>query len=336
MWTRLRSAWGLSRPRAAILLYHRVAGPGEDPQLLRVRPQRFAEHLELLADQYHPLSLAELGSRLAGGKPLPPRSVVLTFDDGYADNLLEATPLLERSGVPATCFVVAGQVGTTREFWWDELGRILLGGHGLPPALELDMDGAARRWDLSEPGGQAAPVGWNVRVDPDGNPRCLAYKEVAAWLRLQVPSKRDEVLEGLRQWAGLGPEAREENLALSLDELARLDASGVMEVGAHTMNHPRLSSLDPEEQRREIMAGKQKLQELLDREVPLFSYPYGGRADYDQHSVALAQEAGFSLVCSNFPGTVRAGAGLFELPRFLVRDWRAEELAENLRLWFGQ
>src|SRR3954470_15948888 len=112
--------WSRRRPPALILLYHRVATPTRDPQLLSVSPERFAEHLEVVRRCAEPVALAGI---LAQGEG--PRAAI-TFDDGYADNLHEAAPLLAAAGVPATVFVVSGQVGTTDEFWWDELERVLL------------------------------------------------------------------------------------------------------------------------------------------------------------------------------------------------------------------
>jgi peptidoglycan/xylan/chitin deacetylase (PgdA/CDA1 family) len=81
--------------RGLIVVYHRIAEPTLDPQLLCVSPQHFAEHLEIMTRSYAPLSLRALGQRVEEGR-VPSRALVVTFDDGYADNLSHATPLLER------------------------------------------------------------------------------------------------------------------------------------------------------------------------------------------------------------------------------------------------
>ena len=112
--------------RAVILLYHRVADLPSDPQLMAVTPRHFAEHLEVIRQSCRPLRLHDLG------EALPDRSVVVTFDDGYADNLHHAKPLLAAHDVPATVFVTSGYVGSDREFWWDDLERILLETPSLP------------------------------------------------------------------------------------------------------------------------------------------------------------------------------------------------------------
>ena len=114
-----------SNSTALILMYHRVAEAHADPFSLAVSRCHFAEHLEILQAHAHPMRMPGLLAALAAGT-MPPRPVVLTFDDGYADNLHQALPLLERFGVPATVFVSTGFLDSPREMWWDELERIFL------------------------------------------------------------------------------------------------------------------------------------------------------------------------------------------------------------------
>jgi peptidoglycan/xylan/chitin deacetylase (PgdA/CDA1 family) len=73
-------------------------------------------------DQAQVLSVTELSGAIEVGR-LPRRAVVLTFDDGYADNLL-AKSLLEKRGLAATLFLSTGALDSSHEFWWDELERI--------------------------------------------------------------------------------------------------------------------------------------------------------------------------------------------------------------------
>ncbi|MFY9558249.1 MAG: polysaccharide deacetylase family protein, partial [Blastocatellia bacterium] len=106
--------------RTLILLYHRVGDADSDPWQLAVTPQHFDEQLQVLRKYAWPLSLREL-STAHGRNWHPGRRVVITFDDGYADNLTAAKPLLEKHDIPATVFIATGYTGADREFWWDEL-----------------------------------------------------------------------------------------------------------------------------------------------------------------------------------------------------------------------
>jgi len=83
---------------ALILMYHRVADVDSDPFSLCVAPHHFSEHLEVLRKCARPVPLTKLAAEIRNGG-IPPRSVVLTLDDGYADNLESAKPALERYGV---------------------------------------------------------------------------------------------------------------------------------------------------------------------------------------------------------------------------------------------
>jgi peptidoglycan/xylan/chitin deacetylase (PgdA/CDA1 family) len=107
-----------------ILLYHRVTRLADDRWSIAVTPEHFAEHMELLR---HRATLVPLeGLRAALDAPNANGPIVsVTFDDGYADNFHEALPILSRWDVPATFFVASGPVSRGREFWWDDLDRLV-------------------------------------------------------------------------------------------------------------------------------------------------------------------------------------------------------------------
>jgi peptidoglycan/xylan/chitin deacetylase (PgdA/CDA1 family) len=140
--------WLRSRfvPGALILGYHRIADAPDDPLGLCVSSRHFAEQLEVLRKYTNPISLRELIRALVEGT-LPKRAVVVTFDDGYADNLYAARPLLEQHHVPATVFVATGNLG--REFWWDELANIVFTAEMLPTQLHLSINRATYEWEAN-------------------------------------------------------------------------------------------------------------------------------------------------------------------------------------------
>ena len=128
--TRLRRRAREERGCAVVLMYHSISHRRPDRFNICVDPDLFAEQLQLLHDRFRVVSLGELRSALVGEEPLT-RTVAITFDDGYRDNLLVAKPLLEQHGLPATVFVATGFVGSGRDFWWDELDAVCASG-GLP------------------------------------------------------------------------------------------------------------------------------------------------------------------------------------------------------------
>jgi peptidoglycan/xylan/chitin deacetylase (PgdA/CDA1 family) len=102
-----------------IVTYHRIAEVTTDPHLLCVTPQTFATHLEFYKQSFEVISLTELIYRKQNGK-LNGHELVITFDDGYQDNLLNALPLLEAYSLPATIFVTTGFLGETANQSWDQ------------------------------------------------------------------------------------------------------------------------------------------------------------------------------------------------------------------------
>jgi len=324
-------------PRAMILAYHRIADVELDPQLLCVSPGHFSEQLEVLRRHYRPMGLRDLRRRLRLNRWWP-RTVVVTFDDGYADNLHEAKPRLDSADVPATVFVTAGQVDRTREAWWDELESVLLTDRGLAGELDLTIAGRVHHWHLPGDCGATAVLGrWHVLMnDIEPTPRQALYLDLARLLRGLPHEDRELVLDRLSEWAGRTRVARSTHRALGTEELRALAQGGLVEVGAHTLTHPVLSLAPPAVQRQEIAGSKRLLEDKLGFPVTSFAYPFGGRADYGADTVKIVKNAGFDCACSNFEGPVTLLTDPYQLPRFLVRDWDGDLFARHLEVWLSR
>ncbi len=145
------------------------------------------------------------------------------------------------------------------------------------------------------------------------------------WDRLRVlPAERIE-----EELQALGPETETDGRPLSEDELAAL-AAGPVEVGAHTLTHQSLPALPAEERRREIAGSRERLEELVDRPLDAFAYPYG---DYDSATVRLVKRSGFRTACTIHENRLSRLSSRFLLPRYPVRDWPADELERRLATW---
>lgn len=330
-------------PGAVILMYHRVTEERPDPWRLAVSPEHFSEQMEVLRRRGPVLSLLELDEAVASGT-VPPKAAVVTFDDGYADNVQTAAPILRRHGVPATFFVVGEAIDSTEPFFWDELARALLCPGRLPATLTLRLDGRVDAWnldDLSEyTPAQARPhADWFAETAPPTR-RHAAYHSL--WQRLfELPA--DGRVEAIRQLRAqiAASESVTGGPALSVDpgdghpdrtvtgdELRALDGDALFEVGGHTQTHPSLPLLSPEAQRQEIQTGKQTLERHLDRPMRCFAYPFG---NLSQVTRTLVEEAGFRCACSTHEAPVRARSHRLELPRMFAQDWDGETFARRLR-----
>lgn len=306
-------------------MYHRVSDSTFDPWGLSVAPQRFHEQIELLGRLCKPLPLEEFVRQLEEST-LPPNAVSITFDDGYLDNLEAALPALSDAGVPATVFVASGFTGA-REFWWDEVARLVfffsrgidcevsVGRTQLSISLAPDIEG---KGELPE---------WKDWQTPRTERENL-YLEICSRLRPLSRIERDYALSQIRGvLTGTIPECLSQR-PMTSEEIRTLTDPAFVTIGAHTVSHPELIHLPPEEQRHEIATSKRDC-ELLSR-VPVkgFSYPHGR---FDHETRNLVRGSGFTYACTSVAQFVEPNSyDVFALPRFQVMNWSANALEHLL------
>jgi peptidoglycan/xylan/chitin deacetylase (PgdA/CDA1 family) len=324
-------------PRQAaglILMYHRIGVLKCDPWGLAVSPERFAEHLESLRKFGQPRPLTQTTDALRRSE-LFEQTVVLTFDDGYVDNLHNAAPLFERYDAPATIFVASGYIGAAREFWWDELERILLGPERLPGELRLAAAGQVWIWPLGEAckytdDERRGDRAWGLDKRGALSKRSEFYRAVHRVLQPLDDVERLKALDDIGLWSGDAGGARPSHLCVSPDEAMALKSSDLIELGAHTVTHLALSGLPEEAQRQEIRQSKADLERLLGTPVLNFAYPYG---QYSEGTAALVREEGFVSACSTQAGVLTEHSDLFALPRVKIGDWDAKRFEATLAQW---
>ncbi len=291
-----------------ILVYHRVMELAPDPEMIAVSPENFRRHMDYVKGKYHVLRFEDEWTNLK--EP----AVVVTFDDGYADNVLEALPILEEMEVPATFFVSTGHIGTGQEFWWHRLEGMLLQDGEFPSLFKLEDSRYGRIWN-------AASL----------EQRKMLYASLNRLMQKVDPDRREKWLDQLGKWTNGAHGDRDRHRSMTQEELKSLAASPWATIGAHTVTHSALSALDEKQQRREIYSSKRDLENLIGKEVKTFSYPFGRKQDYSRISVRLCREAGFIRAASNFPGQVHRWTDPFELPRHLVRNWNVDTFVAELR-----
>ena len=321
-------------PCALILMYHRIAENGVDPWSLSVSAGRFAEQLGVLREHARPIRLGELGDALARGA-IPHRGVVVTFDDGYADNYSAAKPLLEKFSVPATVFVATGNIGTDREFWWDELERLLLSPGRVPGSLHVTVNGTERRWDLGD-AAEYRDEEWRrdrawTATDAPPTLRHAVYLELWRVLQPLDETQRAPVLRALRDWAGTAA-PRAPRRTMTRAELQSLTAGGLIEVGAHTVTHPALPSLPIERQRQEVEQSQHTLREVLGASIQRFAYPYGASTP---DTLNVLRGAGFTTACSTASAVVTKDSDPLQLPRVTAQNWSGAEFRRLVADWLS-
>jgi peptidoglycan/xylan/chitin deacetylase (PgdA/CDA1 family) len=306
-------------------MYHRVAECDLDPWNLCVSPQRFNEQLDVLKREFRVLPLQELARADADGK-----AVAITFDDGYADNLHAAAPVLERHGAPACFFLTSGALDVTHEFWWDELERLLLREAALPPRIEVSF-GSQRVFEPGRAAGPAKDLRQQIRANPpwkaDRNSRLGFF--YAVWQALRVLNEQDRRAALLELAAQLKGDAgtRASHRSMTGDEALRLADIAGMQIVAHSVTHATLPSLSAEAQSTEIRDSKRQLEKLLGRPVTGFAYPFG---DYGPVTARLVREAGFEWACTTETGGINRRTDPFRIPRLAAEDCDGTELARRV------
>ena len=311
-WLRARVLGG-----ALILGYHRISAVENDVYGVCVSPENFTSHMEALRKYAHPIGLSQLVQCLKKNL-LPPKSVAVTFDDGYADTLYVAKPVLETYDIPATVFVCTGYMG--KEFWWDELERLVTCSQTELHTLHMHVGRKQFKWN-------ATKTSLEARQPAVRHKFCRALYHFL--LSLDVDDQ-NHVMELIRSWSGVPDSGISPPRAMSEEELLRLADGGLIELGAHTSHHPRLSQLSFARQEEEIQSSKRDLEALLGSNIAGFSYP-NGRATVD--SKRLVQGMGFTYACTSQPDVVRPGSDVYELTRFWQQDVDANGFVKGLNRW---
>jgi peptidoglycan/xylan/chitin deacetylase (PgdA/CDA1 family) len=298
------------RPGAIILNYHRIADLASDPYC--VAPEAFAQHLEYVRRTCRSMHLLDMVDAVQCGS-LPERAVVITFDDSYVETLQQAYPLLARAQIPATVFVIAGDIDRPPRSWEDCLEQVLIHSTGVPLRLRLRVRGEDYEWLIGET-----------------EQRQQAHATICQIMRSLSPAEQIDVLNDLATWAGLCGNEHPSYCAMTSAELIQLTQDGLVELGAHTLTHPVLSTLSPEAQQAEIVGSREMIESIIRKPVLTFAYPHGQNEDFTNETTGIVKAAGFRVACTTIPGAVEQGANLFRLSRHYVGNWDEETFKKNL------
>lgn len=280
--------------RLLVLCWHNVeptwAFPGESADRSRRDFARQVNHLRRWANV---VPLRSALADLAEGRPLPPRAVALTFDDGYLDNVTVAAPVLHAAGLPATFFLVPGFLSGDVPSWWEELG------HGFERATASRLVWNGQHYDL---------------LDPDA--RRTARESITGSLKeLDRQRREDAVVELRARLAADGPMG--ERLFMDWDEAVRLLDLG-HDIQSHTCSHPILSREPDAAQEEELRRSREDLESFFRRPVDVLAYPNGSDGDYTDATRTMARTAGYAFACTLRPAAGRPHDDRWEVPRMVI------------------
>ncbi len=281
----------MRRPRHITLIFHRIMAARDPMSPSEPDTAWFDNLVGYLVRRFEIIPVREALAR-ARNRELDGRTLSITFDDGYADNLTQALPVLEKHAAPATFFVASGYIDGGR-MWNDSIIETL---RRLP-------EGTAEVEGFEE---GALPIdGWDSR-------HAAATRIIHAWKHLPPAERQDRVDRLAARITGLP-----DDLMMTREQLRQLASSACAEIGGHTRSHPILAAIDGASALAEIEGGKRDLEDWLQREVRIFAYPNGKKGrDYGPEHAEIARAAGFEAAFATDWGTLDAATDPFAIPRF--------------------
>ncbi|MBT8080887.1 MAG: polysaccharide deacetylase family protein [Gammaproteobacteria bacterium] len=300
----------LNRKKVTILMLHGVAGDHADagwaPLWPRMTPERLDLVLSQLGRHYRFVSIDDAVDMLAGRTPALHNALVLTFDDGYRNNLTEALPVLEKHGVPATFYIATGFVETGESYWIDRLDYAL---QKAPDEARL-VDAAGEAHDLRG-------------LDREG--LAAAYRRMRLAVKNSVADD-EQMLAAFDRISGQLEEAADASISDIIDtdpyvsvaswqELREAAARGGVEIGSHTVNHCRLTGIDAHSVAQQLTDSMQHLEQRVGEGCRHFCYPNG---NYDADVAGQVRAAGYASAVTTENGLNAVGDDLMTLRRFAM------------------
>ncbi|WP_024880271.1 polysaccharide deacetylase family protein [Methylosinus sp. LW3] len=277
--------------RGCLLTFHRAAPsalwqrlPNRNFYLDLAYLDRLLVYLK--AQRWSIVTMEEAIERAAANRP-GDRFVNFSVDDCYRDTFEEIVPLFRAHGAPVTLFVTTGIPDATMPMWHAGLEDII-----------LSKD-------------RIAHDGETVKVETAQEKRAVYAAIERAW---EGP-RAGALYSAFCAENGFDEAQLREKHAISWDMLESLARDPLVEIGAHTVDHPRVSALAEAEALAELEACRQRLRERLGREVRHFAFPFGRAADAGERDFELARRAGFSSAATTRKGVMRRRSNVFSLPR---------------------
>jgi peptidoglycan/xylan/chitin deacetylase (PgdA/CDA1 family) len=319
-WSRsavLHGAWhsgalALTRPfcvgRLVILRYHSICNDNDTPAYvsssITLPVSVFDRQMRHLSQHYRCISLDEAVQCLAHLRPLPPRSIVVTFDDGYQDNYQYALPVLVKYRIPATIYLVSSTLTVGRVLWTSRLRQILavsrVSSLALPELSHtpLPLDNDAARFS------SARTLTNTLNVMPDGT--------------------RHQWIERIAEALQAAPTPPAQHWFLTLGQIDEMRRNGIS-FGAHTVTHPNLPGLAADEARFEVEQSRNDLQRLMHTDIVHFSYPNSGalHPHFSDKIVGLVRNAGYHSAVTSQEGSCRPGGDVLLMRRVGINRARS-------------
>lgn len=284
-----------------ILLYHKIDELQQDYNNLAVTLENFKYQLEYI-QKFFPI--VPLSEHREG-------TIAITFDDGFRDFFLNVYPYLISKNIPATVFITTGKIGKQEELWTTELLRLIFTGNHHKQKFCLELSSFCYEF--------------SVRSLEDKN---VLYQALRRMCMKSDENIQQDILRQLRDWAEQKEAGREEYAFLTEQEIAELSKNRLITIGVHTVHHVALGAFSREYQEKEIFCAKKMLEQITGYQISYFSYPFGGKNDYNADTIEILKKGSFDRAYIAVPQPGRDEK--YEIPRITMPNMGKGEFDE----WF--
>ncbi|RXK80446.1 hypothetical protein EST62_12720 [Chlorobaculum sp. 24CR] len=280
---------------SSILMLHRISSIKPDAlpanQNMNVSPDELADFITNVKRRgWVFLSLDEMYERLVNKKKLS-KTLVLTADDGYRDNLTEGLEVISAYKVPLCVYVTTSFPDKTAKLWW----------YALEDAVCYDAKKNDKDYDIGL---------MNERFIKLRSKYLESYTNPEKYFSDYFPTFEPD-------WNSYC-----EKYCLKWDEIVFLSKNPQITIGAHTVNHACLQALTYHDAWKEIENSKTKIQDKISLRVEHFCYPFGGSDEASSREYNMATEMGFKTATTTVGGNVfpEHKDRLTSLPRYIYKQ----------------
>ena len=271
-----------------VLNYHRIDNPYRESfdtfrPNVSATPSDFAAQMDYVSRKYNVISGTELAAFIKGRRQLPAHAAIITFDDGYYDNYVNAYPILKARNLPAIIFLATDFIGSREPFFWDLIAYCFF--HTKKEQAQLPLLGVQS---------------WTDRPTRD-----VVMQHLIEALKKLSNMEKQKIIDQLPQILDIDlSEEAFKNLMMSWSNAKELSENGV-ELGAHTASHPILTRISLTETSGELLKSKKHIEAEIGKPALSFAYPNGQSSDFNNEIVNRVQKAGFEIAFTLLPGPTR-------------------------------
>jgi peptidoglycan/xylan/chitin deacetylase (PgdA/CDA1 family) len=287
-----------------ILLYHGVTDATsqgiENTSGKHISIDVFRSQMTYVAQNCTLLSLPDIVELHKSGDAYPPRSVAITFDDGFRNNHTIAAPVLDELNIPATFYICAGIVDTDLMFWVDELEDCI--NRCEASSIKLRLEASAQEYALDS-----------------RDQRQSALNSIKAFCKQVDTRSRERIVEAVIDTTGVTPDcaAAANYEKITWRQLREMACNELFTIGGHTLYHDIMTAQSDARMQLDLAATLNLLDYNLDQTTQHFSYPEGQPEHYDKATIDALKRRNVVCSPSAICGLNPHGLDLFNLRRVM-------------------